>query len=143
MKARWKPRTTILLGASAIFPVAVAVAGNQILNDGVWSVEWMGVAAVLAGAGTLLTYRLTGSPTVVETSPPPRTGTPTEVIEPVDPPVEKAAEQAVREPEPVRRYGGDHIEFHGNTVHGPITGKQVRHIHVSRDLNAQGDGDDD
>ncbi|GAA0821554.1 hypothetical protein GCM10009525_08560 [Streptosporangium amethystogenes subsp. fukuiense] len=37
--------------------------------------------------------------------------------EPVRPPAPRS--------EVARRYGGDHMEFHGGTFHGPVTGKSV------------------
>ncbi|WP_214414689.1 hypothetical protein [Sphaerisporangium fuscum] len=53
-----------LRAASVVLPVAVAVAGNQILNNGVWNWWWGAVAVTLTALSTLVTCRLTGpSPT--------------------------------------------------------------------------------
>ncbi|MFC4529226.1 hypothetical protein ACFO60_00505 [Sphaerisporangium dianthi] len=56
-RARW---AWPLLAASVVLPVAIAVAGNQILNDGAWNLWWGLVAVTLTAAGTLVTHHLTG-----------------------------------------------------------------------------------
>ncbi|MFI6393931.1 hypothetical protein [Nonomuraea sp. NPDC050540] len=48
--------------ASVVMPVAVAVAGNQILNDGVWSGPWIAIAMGLAGAGAVVARRVSRPP---------------------------------------------------------------------------------
>ncbi|MEV4020662.1 hypothetical protein AB0J35_60325 [Nonomuraea angiospora] len=53
----------LLLAALVVLPVAVAVASNQILNDGVWSLWWIVIAVVLTAASALVTYALTRTAT--------------------------------------------------------------------------------
>ncbi|MEV0163399.1 hypothetical protein [Nonomuraea fuscirosea] len=53
----------LLLAASVVLPVAVAVASNQILNAGVWSLWWIVIAVALTAASTLVTYALTRTAT--------------------------------------------------------------------------------
>ncbi|MDP4511742.1 hypothetical protein [Nonomuraea turcica] len=48
--------------ASVVMPVAVAVAGNQILNDGIWSGPWIAIALGLAGAGAVVAQRASRPP---------------------------------------------------------------------------------
>lgn len=56
-------RRLLLLTASVVLPVAVAVASNQILNDGMWSLWWIVVAVALTAASTLVTFALTRTAT--------------------------------------------------------------------------------
>ncbi|WP_435193010.1 hypothetical protein, partial [Nonomuraea sp. bgisy094] len=87
------PMRVMLLTASAILPVTVAVASNQILNDGIWNWWWGGIALVLSGAFTATAYRLTRAPVIPESSTVP--------------------------PRPNHTYDGDHIDFGGSTFNGP------------------------
>jgi hypothetical protein len=61
-------RRPLLLVASVVLPVAVAVASNQILNDGIWSWSWVVIAVALTTVSALVTYALTRT-TPVETTP--------------------------------------------------------------------------
>ncbi|GAA4511508.1 hypothetical protein GCM10023096_18160 [Nonomuraea ferruginea] len=46
-----------------LLPVAVAVASNQILNDGVWNSWWIVIAVALTTISALVTYALTRAAT--------------------------------------------------------------------------------
>ncbi|GLX92947.1 hypothetical protein [Herbidospora sp. NBRC 101105] len=48
-----------LLAGSAVLPVAVGVAVNQILNDGKWNWWWILAALVISAALTWVTHLLT------------------------------------------------------------------------------------
>lgn len=49
-----------LMTASVVLPVAVAVASNQILNDGVWDWWWGAAAVALTAISATVTHRLSG-----------------------------------------------------------------------------------
>ncbi|GGL04711.1 hypothetical protein [Planomonospora parontospora] len=111
-------RRGALLAVAALLGVAVAVAANQILDDGVWDWRWGLAAVALSAAALLAGQRLTGAPAVPETGPPaagPR-GRP----EPA-----ATAERPEAPAPPARAYGGDHVDFSGGTFNGPVTGKSV------------------
>ncbi|GAA0838592.1 hypothetical protein ACFQVD_32720 [Streptosporangium amethystogenes subsp. fukuiense] len=52
-------RRGLLITASVVLSVAVSVAGNQVLNDGVWNGWWALIALALGAAATAVAYRLT------------------------------------------------------------------------------------
>ncbi|WP_344951721.1 hypothetical protein [Sphaerisporangium flaviroseum] len=53
-----------MLAASMVLPVGIAVASNQILNNGKWNWWWGALAVALTTVSTLVTYHLTDpSPT--------------------------------------------------------------------------------
>jgi hypothetical protein len=83
-------RRSLLLAASVLLPVAVAVASNQILNDGVWNWWWIVIAVALTAASALVTYALTrtiASGTGGENVPPsPPSDVPRSTAPPVQPP---------------------------------------------------------
>lgn len=66
-------RRGLLVAASVIVPVAGAVAGNQVLDNGVWSRWWALAALALAAAGAAVGHRLTAAPHDRDGSPTPAT----------------------------------------------------------------------
>ncbi|MER5326642.1 hypothetical protein [Streptosporangium roseum] len=92
----------------------------------------LGAFIGLAGLGTSV-YGLSHRPSEGDS-----TGTTALPAAPGAPPVTSrlpshGPERAPAQPEPERRYGGDHIDFHGGTFHGPVTGKSVRHDSTGQD----------
>jgi hypothetical protein len=111
-------RKGALLAVAAPLGVAVAVAANQVLDDGVWDWRWGLAAVALSAAALLAGQRLTGAPGAPEAAPP--EAGPSERPEPV------ATTERPEAPAPSTRvYGGDHVDFSGGTFNGPVTGKSV------------------
>ncbi|XVQ89110.1 hypothetical protein ACQP2K_17350 [Microbispora siamensis] len=101
-----------------VLSVAVAVASNQVLNNGVWNWWWGALAVALTAVSTLVTYLLTSQRL----------------------PAAAASPEQPTEPGGGRRaYSGDHIEFHHNTFGGVVIGKQVPG--PTPPTPASGDGD--
>ncbi|GGK47110.1 hypothetical protein Ppa06_03600 [Planomonospora parontospora subsp. parontospora] len=121
-------RRGALLAVAAPLGVAVAVAANQVLDDGVWDWRWGLAAVALSAAALLVGERLTAVPAVPESgerlTDAPETGSPATGPQGRPKPAATAERSEAPAP-PARAYGGDHVDFSGGVFNGPVTGKSV------------------
>ncbi|MEU4697409.1 hypothetical protein [Nonomuraea dietziae] len=120
-------RRWLLLAASVVLSVAVAVASNQILNNGVWNWWWVVVAVALTAASTLVTYALTrtaATDTAQAEHPPPSPAAdqPPSAAPPVQLPVPPGTQTQLNMPSA----GGTVNAVQGGTmnIHHPVTPTQ-------------------